>query len=54
MFSYAGLGQMMTNAVSFRDVPTIEAGVLAVALAYGVGNLLADVTALLLNPRLRS
>ena len=54
LFSYAGLGQMMTNAVSYRDVPTIEAGVLAVAVAYGVGNLVADVVALLLNPRLRS
>ena len=54
LFSYAGLGQMMTNAVSFRDVPTIEAAVLMVAAAYGAGNLLADVVAMLLNPRLRS
>jgi peptide/nickel transport system permease protein len=54
LFSYAGLGQMMTNAVSFRDVPTIEAAVLMVAGAYGVGNLLADVVSMLLNPRLRS
>jgi peptide/nickel transport system permease protein len=54
LFSYAGLGQMMTNAVSYRDVPTIQAAVLLVAAAYGIGNLLADVAALLLNPRLRS
>lgn len=54
LFSYAGIGQMMTNAVAFRDVPTIEAAVLVVAAAYGVGNLLADIMALLLNPRLRS
>lgn len=54
LFSYAGLGQMMTNAVAYRDVPTIEAAVLVVAAAYGLGNLLADIAALLLNPRLRS
>ena len=54
MFSYAGIGQMMTDAVAYRDVPTIEAAVLVVAAAYGAGNLLADVAALLLNPRLRS
>ena len=54
MFSYAGIGQMMTDAVAYRDVPTIEAAVLVVAAAYGIGNLLADVAALLLNPRLRS
>lgn len=54
LFSYAGIGQMMTNAIAYRDVPTIEAAVLVVAAAYGVGNLLADIAAMLLNPRLRS
>ncbi|MBN8874323.1 MAG: ABC transporter permease [Rhodospirillales bacterium] len=54
LFSYAGVGQMMTNAVAYRDVPTIQAAVLVVAAAYGVGNLLADVVALLTNPRLRT
>jgi peptide/nickel transport system permease protein len=54
LFSYAGLGQLITNAVAFRDIPTIEVGVLIIAAAYGVGNLLADITALALNPRLRS
>ncbi|MGY6251071.1 ABC transporter permease [Bosea thiooxidans] len=54
LFSYAGLGQMLSNAVAYRDVPTIQATVLVVAAAYGLGNLLADVAALLLNPRLRS
>jgi peptide/nickel transport system permease protein len=54
LFSYAGLGQLVTNAVSYRDVPVIQAVVLIVAAAYGIGNLLADVAALLMNPRLRS
>jgi peptide/nickel transport system permease protein len=54
LFSYAGLGQLITSAVSFRDIPVLEAGVLVVAAAYGVGNLMADIAALLLNPRLRT
>ncbi|MBI0433404.1 ABC transporter permease [Roseomonas sp. KE0001] len=54
LFSYAGLGQLVTNAVSYRDVPVIQATVLLVAAAYGIGNLLADVVALLLTPRLRA
>ena len=54
LFSFSGIGQMMTNAVSYRDIPTIQAGVLVVAAAYGIGNLCADVTALMLNPRLRN
>ena len=53
LFSYAGLGQMLTNAVSYRDVPVIEAAVVVVAAAYGVGNLAADVISMLLTPRVR-
>jgi peptide/nickel transport system permease protein len=54
LFSYAGVGQMMVNAVDHRDIPVVEASVLVVAIAYGVGNLLADVVSILLSPRLRS
>jgi peptide/nickel transport system permease protein len=54
LFSYAGIGQLMVMSVSHRDVPTLQATVLVVAAAYGVGNLLADMASLLLSPRLRS
>ncbi|MCC7428093.1 MAG: ABC transporter permease [Alphaproteobacteria bacterium] len=54
LFSYAGIGQLMVMSVSHRDVPTLQATVLVVAAAYGVGNLLADVVSMRLNPRLRS
>ena len=54
LFSYAGLGQLITSAVGFRDIPIIQAGVLVVAAAYAVGNLVADIAVLLLNPRLRT
>lgn len=54
LFSYAGIGQLMVMSVSHRDVPTLQATVLVVAAAYGVGNLLADMASLLLSPQLRS
>jgi len=54
LFSYAGLGQMMVQAVAYRDVPVIQAAVMVVAAAYGAGNLLADLAALLIDPRLRA
>lgn len=54
LFSYAGLGQMMVTAVNHRDIPVVQAAVLVVAVAYGVGNLCADVTSILLNPKLRA
>jgi peptide/nickel transport system permease protein len=54
VFSYAGIGQLLVLSVQTRDVPTIQATVLIVAAAYGIGNLLADVFSILLNPRLRT
>ena len=39
---------------SYRDVPLIEATVLIAAAVYVAANLLADLGAILLNPRLRS
>jgi peptide/nickel transport system permease protein len=54
LFSYAGIGQMTVDAIAFRDIPVVQASVLIIAVAYGVGNLLADVVSILLNPRLRT
>lgn len=54
LFSYSGIGHLMVLSVQSRDVPTLQATVLIIAAAYGVGNLLADLAALALNPRLRS
>ena len=53
VFSYPGVGQLMVEAVNYRDVPMIQATVLIVAFAYAFGNLLADVAYAYLNPRIR-
>jgi peptide/nickel transport system permease protein len=54
VFSYPGLGNQMVNALQLRDYPLFEAAVLIASGIYIVANLLADVGAILLNPRLRS
>ena len=54
VFSYAGIGQLVVMSVETRDVPTLQAAVLVVAAAYGIGNLLADIGSIALNPKLRS
>lgn len=54
LFSYAGIGQLTVDAISYRDIPIIQASVLVIATMYGVGNLLADLLSISLNPRLRS
>ena len=43
LFSYPGIGQLILNAATGHDLPTLEASVLLIALVYTVANLLADV-----------
>ncbi|MDR3493958.1 MAG: ABC transporter permease [Ancalomicrobiaceae bacterium] len=53
VFTYPGIGQLMVDAVSKRDVPVIQAcGLIFAAVFVGL-NTLADILAILVNPRLR-
>lgn len=54
VFSYAGIGQLLMMSVQSRDIPTIQAVVIIIAAAYGIGNLIADVISIALNPKLRT
>lgn len=53
VFVYPGLGQLMVDAVSKRDVPVIQACGLVFASVFVVLNTLADILVILVNPRLR-
>lgn len=53
VFSYPGFGGLLVDSLQLRDIPLIEATVLIAAAVYVGANLLADVGAILLNPRLR-
>ncbi len=54
VFSYPGLGKMLVDSISVRDVPVVEATALLASAVYIVANLVADVLAMVLNPRLRT
>ncbi|MEM8775322.1 MAG: ABC transporter permease [Pseudomonadota bacterium] len=54
VFNYPGLGRMMIDAISDRDLPVVQAITLLVAATYVVINLAADMAGILLNPRLRT
>lgn len=54
VFNYPGLGRMMINAISDRDLPVIQAIAMLVAGTYVVVNLVADLLTMVLNPRLRT
>ena len=54
VFSYPGFGSLLVDALQLRDLPVIEATVMIAACVYIAANLIADVGAILLNPRLRT
>lgn len=54
LFRYPGIGFQLTDAVSNRDLPLVQALVLAIALFYVLVNLLADVITLAANPKVRT
>jgi peptide/nickel transport system permease protein len=54
VFVYPGLGQLLVDAVSKRDLPVVQASGLIFATTYVVLNLTADVLSMLSNPKLRN
>jgi peptide/nickel transport system permease protein len=53
LFAYPGIGQLILESATGHDLPTLEAGVLMIAIIYCVANLLADLAYGFLNPRVR-
>ncbi|CAM5308483.1 ABC transporter permease [Mycolicibacterium aubagnense] len=54
VFSYPGFGTLLIDALQLRDIPLIKATVMISAVVYVAANLVADVCAVLLQPRLRT
>ncbi len=53
VFVYPGLGQLLVDSVSKRDIPVVQAAGLIFACTYIFLNLTADVLSILSNPKLR-
>jgi len=53
VFVYPGAGQLMVDAVSKRDLPVVQACGLVFAATYVGLNTVADMLAIIVNPRLR-
>ncbi len=52
VFVYPGLGQLLVDSVSKRDIPVVQASALIFAVTYILLNLTADILAIVTNPRL--
>lgn len=51
IFSWPGMGTMISNAIDNRDYSLIQSAVLVVAIAFVIINLLTDVIYMVLNPK---
>lgn len=54
VFNYPGIGTLMLNGISDRDLFLVQGIAIILATIYIVVNLLADIATILLNPRLRT
>jgi len=53
VFAYPGMGRLLLDAILSRDYSVVQAAVIVVALAYVVVNLLVDILAIAVDPRIR-
>jgi peptide/nickel transport system permease protein len=54
IFNYPGLAKLMVDAVSTRDMPVVQACAMIFCAGYLLLTTLADIAAILSNPRLRT
>ena len=54
VFGYAGIGSALVDAVTNRDFPVVQALAMIVAGVYVFLNVVADVSTILVSPRLRT
>jgi peptide/nickel transport system permease protein len=52
VFVYPGLGQLLVDSVSKRDIPVVQACVLIFSCTYILLNLSADILSIVSNPKL--
>jgi len=53
IFGRAGIGSLLYNAISSKDIPTVQGGVLFLAVIYVALNLVVDVLKAIIDPRTR-
>jgi peptide/nickel transport system permease protein len=53
IFGRAGIGSLLYNAISEKDIPTVQGGVLFLAVVYVALNLIVDVFKAIIDPRTR-
>ncbi len=53
VFAWPGLGRVIVAAISQRDFPLVQGGVILVAMAFALINLIVDILYAVINPKIR-
>lgn len=53
LFAWPGLGSLLVDSVSLRDVPVVQGCILVIVLFFLVINLMVDVLSAMIDPRIR-
>jgi len=53
VFSWPGIGELMTSAIYNHDFPLVQGSILVLAIAVILGNLMADILYAWADPRVR-
>ena len=53
VFAWPGLGSLLYDSITARDMPVVQATTLLIALAFVLVNIFVDLINVLLDPRLR-
>lgn len=54
IFAIPGIGKMLVDACSIKNIPVVQGGVIFIATAYGLVNLLIDILYSVIDPRIMS
>lgn len=54
IFNWPGLGYLLSQSISARDLPVIQAGVLLCAVVFVIINVVVDMTHAIIDPRVRT
>jgi peptide/nickel transport system permease protein len=53
IFSWPGIGRYLYDAITFRDYPVIQSGILIIAAIFVLINLIVDLLYVLVDPRIK-
>jgi glutathione transport system permease protein len=53
LFSWPGLGSLLVDSVTLRDIPVVQGAILVIVLFFLFANTLVDVLCALIDPRIK-